>query len=139
MKAALTSLAFSVLALCGGTANAQLRGALVQDVERPTAQTIVSAHCAYNNVTTCPVYTVPAGKILHVTQLGYYITNSGGFLQFAMSNFTSLFYPIANGNLLGSSQVDLYVPAGVTVVANTPAGPGTTSIDVSLFGTLSDQ
>ncbi len=139
MKAILTSLAFSVLALCGGVASAQTQATPVEDVERPTAQNIVSAHCAQNRAVTCSMYTVPAGKILHVTQLGYIVSSSGGTLQFAMGNFASLWIPTVNGGVTGTSQVNLYVPAGVTVVANATNAPGTTYMDISLFGTLSDQ
>jgi hypothetical protein len=144
MKSALTTLALSALALCGGAAHAQTtRAALVQDVERPTAANIVTAHCVLSYVTACPLYTVPTGKILHVTQLGYAVVGYDGIsiLQISTSyngNWPSLWYSLPNKGAynFGASQVDLYMPAGAQITAITQAA---TVIDVSLYGVLSDQ
>ncbi len=142
MKSALTTLVLSALVLCGGIAQAQTRAALVQDVERPTAANIVNAHCVAS-ARSCVLYTVPAGKILHLTQLGYAVEGYNGLsvLQISTNDSgsgTSLWYSLPNiGDYnFGAPPVDLYMPAGVAITARTQAA---TVIDVSLYGTLSDQ
>ena len=138
MKSIFTSLAIAVACFIAPAAHAQ-RVTQTIDVERPTAQNIVSAHCVATPATACTVYTVPAGKILHVTQLGHFILGSpGGLLVWGLNNFTSLIYAMPSGNLIGTDKVDLYLPPGfvVTVKLSNVAPAG---MDLSLFGVLSDQ
>jgi hypothetical protein len=136
----IATLLLAAAATVAAPAQAQTKAALVQDAQRPTAQSIVSAHCAVAGL-TCAVYTVPSGKILHVTQLGYLIANNNGsFIQWAFSGFTSLLYPATSGYTMGTDHVDLWMPAGSTITVNSHGGSNPTpSLDLSLFGTLTDQ
>lgn len=137
MKTFISSLALVAAAFAMPSAHAQ-KAAMVQDVERPTAQSIVSAHCAQGNTLTCSVYTVPAGKILHVTQLGSLVKDANGSVfAWHFAGFTSLFHVVSGGYETRSDMVDLYVPAGTVI--NVSSSVSSSFLDISLFGTLSDQ
>jgi hypothetical protein len=140
MNKIMTALSMAAACFISTHAHAQ-KAALVQDIERPTAQSIVSAHCAQGPTAVCNLYTVPVGKILHVTQIGALVKNAQGqILQWPMSNFTSLFYAVENGYWLMTEKVDLYLPAGTQVKVQLNGGGGNADfLDASVFGTLSDQ
>lgn len=136
MKTAIASLALVAAAFAMPSAYAQ-KAAMVQDVQRPTAQSIVSAHCAQGNTLTCAVYTVPAGKILHVTQLASLVKDANGSVfSWKFAGFTSLFHVVSGGYETRSEMVNLYVPAGTTISVTISS---VAALDISLFGTLSDQ
>jgi hypothetical protein len=139
MKSTLATLALFTLALFGGAAQAQTRAALVQDIQRPTAANIVNVHCNLANVTACPLYTVPTGKILHVTQLAYVVNGNVGYFQIGTDNFTSLWFAVPNKTdfNFATTEVNLYLPAGSQVIARTPTAAA--YMDVTVYGTLSDQ
>ena len=73
--------------------------------------TIVAARCAAVGATTCNVYTVPTGMVLHVTDLATNVVNGTGLNavgQWALNNSASVWLTIPNGYSAANSQTDLY-------------------------------
>ena len=140
MKSAISTLAFSALTLFGSVAYAQ-SATLVQDIDRPTAQNMVAANCTKTSVTLCSVYTVPAGKNLHLTQVSFKATGKSTTpASISLWGGGALYYEVNNANTSSetdvSAMVDVYVPAGTTISISNyyPL-----SWAFSIFGTLSDQ
>ena len=138
MKSTIATLALSALAFGAATASAAAAAAVTvtRDSERPTAATIVSAHCAVAAL-TCNVYTVPAGKILHLTEVGFLVKDGAGqVVHFGLAGFTSLYYMVGSSYYAVTDHVDTYLPPGATVTFDVS---GASAIDVSVWGALSDQ
>ncbi len=136
MKPTLSALALSTLALCGAAHAQTTRAALVQDVERPSAANIVNVHCLVSSSIACPLYAVPAGKILHVTEVSYVLGGNPYYFQIGTDNYTSVWYPVTSGTNFVNSEVNLYLPAGSQVIARTPTAA---YMDVTVYGVLADQ
>jgi hypothetical protein len=66
-------------ALLPAPAMAQIKAALVRDIDRPQAQP-VSGRCSAN---VCDLYTVPAGKRLTVTMVSHTVSIAGSSIVFA--------------------------------------------------------
>jgi len=146
MRTLLTTLSLAAAALLSGHAHAQApKAALVQDVERPNGKTIVSARIATGGCLACAVYTVPAGKILHVTQLSFNIQGyKVNLLEWSFGTFANLPYVFSpNERTIKTDKVDFYVPAGRTLtIFMDEAGavaPPNLFVEASMFGTLSDE
>jgi hypothetical protein len=136
MTTTIATLALSALALAAATTNASAAVTVTRDSERPTAATIVSAHCAVAAV-NCSVYTVPAGKILHLTEVSFLVQGgTGQAARFKLDGFTTLRYAIGSDYYTLADRVDLYLPAGASVFFEVTGG---TWVDISVWGALSDQ